>query len=75
MTTTERIELPRKPRKCPVCSHEQVARIMYGLPTFDDQLEQQLQAGAITLGGCCITDDDPSWECTNCEQKIYRKKA
>jgi hypothetical protein len=32
---------------------------MYGYPLFSEELEQKLEAGKITLGGCCISDDDP----------------
>jgi len=26
------------------------------------------------LGGCCITDDDPKWQCADCQTVIYRKR-
>lgn len=75
MTATDRMEYSRKPKTCPNCGHRQVARILYGLPRLDVRLEQQLQAGTITLGGCCVSDDDPVWECLDCGQQVHRRKS
>ena len=25
------------------------------------------------MGGCCITDRDPSWQCTDCQVEIYEE--
>ena len=63
----------RKPKKCPNCGNTKIATILYGLPAFDEQLEKGLNDGSIRLGGCCITDDDPKWECAKCGAKIYKK--
>ncbi len=71
--TTERIERARKPVKCPRCGFTPVATILYGMPRFDDELEKQMEAKKIVLGGCCIGADDPVWHCTECELEIYRK--
>jgi hypothetical protein len=35
------------------------------------ELQEKLDNGEITLGGCCISDDDPAWECTKCGECIY----
>jgi len=32
-----------------------------------------IHAGKVALGGCCISDDDPVWECADCETTIYKK--
>lgn len=63
----------RKPRKCPACGSKRLAEILYGLIIYSDQLKQDLEAGKITLGGCCISDDDPAWQCADCNEKFYRK--
>lgn len=67
-----RLYLSRKPRKCPHCGGKPMATVLYGYPAFSAELEAQLQSGTITLGGCCITDDDPKWECPHCGLKLYR---
>ena len=71
----ERIERSRKPETCPNCGHKPVAQILYGLPDFSPELDEELKAGTVSLGGCCITDDDPAWECIHCGQRIYRKNT
>ncbi|QEH38599.1 hypothetical protein OJF2_72030 [Aquisphaera giovannonii] len=57
---------PQKPHVCPRCGSRKLATILWGLPAFDDELERRLDAGEVVLGGCCVTDDDPVWECTEC---------
>lgn len=69
-----RFESSRKPRKCPACGSKRVASIMYGYPILSEELEKQLEAGEITLGGCCISSDDPKWECVDCDVQVYRKR-
>jgi len=34
---------------------------------------EEAQAGKIVLGGCEVTDDDPSWQCLDCKAKIFKK--
>ena len=67
-----RHEAPRKPEKCPACGSNRVADILYGLPDFSDELCAELDAGRTVLGGCCLTGDDPEWQCVECEAKTYR---
>lgn len=69
-----RLERLRKPLKCPQCGHRPVAEILYGEPAFDAWLEQKINEGRITLGGCCGTPDDPAWECVQCGLQVYRSK-
>jgi hypothetical protein len=69
-----RYEYSRKPRKCPACRSPNVADILYGLIALSPKLEKDLSAGRIILGGCCVTGDDPKWQCTECQTVIYRKK-
>jgi hypothetical protein len=70
---TVRYESKRKPTKCPACSSSRIAKILYGMPDFSSKLERDLGAGRIILGGCCISDDDPEWQCTDCQMVIYKK--
>lgn len=69
----ERIVVARKPRKCPFCSEGPVARVLYGLPAYSPELERQLAQRKVVLGGCCRSQWDPAWQCTNCETWIYRE--
>ena len=68
----ERFEARVKPRKCPKCGSLIVARILYGYPAYSEELQTDMKAGRIVLGGCCITLDDPAWKCKDCETEIYR---
>jgi len=67
-----RVERVRKPAKCPSCGAAPVASILYGLPVFDDDLEQAMAEGRIALGGCCQEIDAPTWVCTHCRLEIFR---
>lgn len=70
-----RVERTRKPRKCPKCKQTPLASILYGMPAFNEELKRKMDEGTITLGGCCISNDDPAWECTHCGLKIFRRQA
>ena len=65
-------EVTRKPRKCPHCGGE-VYRILYGEPECDAEEYFKRYGEHVILGGCCITDNDPDWECTDCGHQ-FRKK-
>jgi len=64
-----------KPDKCPKCGSAKVANILYGMPIFNEKLERGLESGEVTLGGCCITDDDPLWLCTACDHRWGKREA
>lgn len=68
---TGRWHCARKPRRCPACGAASVAGILYGYPMFSPELESQLAAGRVVLGGCCVTDDDPRWHCTTCGTDLW----
>ncbi len=53
-------------RVCPSCGSANVAKYLYGFVAMDDELEQQLEEGKITLGGCEITEDAPEYYCNVC---------
>lgn len=69
----KRYESADKPEKCPKCGCERIAVILYGEPAGSEKLMDDMQAGRIVLGGCCITGDDPKWQCTGGETEIYKK--
>jgi hypothetical protein len=62
----------RKPRKCPKCGASKIANILYGYPGLTDRLQKELDEGKTVLGGCCITGDDPQWECVECHTRIFK---
>lgn len=70
---TGRYEARDRPSTCPKCGSIRIARYLYGEPMFSDQLQADLDAGKIVLGGCIITGDDPKWKCMECETEIYMK--
>ncbi len=73
MMNTVRIELVKKPRKCPTCKSKPVAVVLYGLPAESDELKKKLNAGQVCLGGCVFSADAPAWICVTCGQQIYRR--
>lgn len=74
MDEDKRMERSRKPIKCPSCGKAPVARILYGMPILDEELQQNLDEGRTVIGGCCMSLDDPIWECSYCGQQIFKAK-
>ena len=60
------------PSDCPACRSPRVAGILYGLPIFTPELQQELDQGKTVLGGCCVFGDDPQWECQACGHRWGR---
>ena len=54
--------------KCVKCGSNRVAPIMYGMPFFDEELEQALKDEKIYLGGCCLSGADPKYHCFKCKK-------
>lgn len=69
-----RYESIRKLKKCPVCGSNRLAKILYGRPFFTPKLQDALDSGKIILGGCCVSGDDPKWQCADCGVKIFVKQ-
>ena len=57
-------------RKCPKCGSRRVAPILYGMPAFSEEMEQQLNEEKLFLGGCCISGIDPTYHCFQCKKDI-----
>ena len=57
---------------CPNCNSPRIAKILYGLPRFDDQLDNDIKEGRIVFGGCCITGNDPDYKCMDCNALIFK---
>jgi hypothetical protein len=63
----------KKPDNCPECGSWRFAAILYGLLAQSPELDRDLEAGRIVLGGCVVTDYDPAWQCVDCGAQIYRE--
>ena len=59
----------RKPSKCPHCGGK-VVRIIYGEPSAETI--EKVERGDIVLGGCCIYEESPDWECLDCQQQFQK---
>ena len=57
---------------CPECGAENVAVILWGMPAFTEELQQQIDAGSVYLGGCCISANSPKYHCNNCRAEFGR---
>ena len=60
------------PRSCPNCHSPRIAEILYGLPSFSEQLDKDIKEGRVVLGGCCISDNDPDYKCMDCNALIFK---
>ena len=65
----------KKPRTCLECGSKRIAKILYGMPAFSDELERDIKSGKIVLGGCVITDEDPIWQCVDCGKSYFKPNA
>ena len=61
--------------RCPRCASRGIARIMYGYPIFDDELQAQLDSREIVLGGCVLIGDDPEFRCHKCGLEFSDRPA
>jgi len=66
-------EFSKKPRLCPVCKSKRIASILYGYPAFTEELIKKMDEGKITLGGCCVSPVNPTWQCADCGAEFHRK--
>ena len=64
-----------KQRKCPECDSVKIAGILYGMPVFDEQFDQDLKAGKVVLGGCLLSDESPEWHCSECDFEWSERHA
>ena len=51
---------------CPQCGSSEVARIQWGYPALSDELEADVEAGRVVLGGCLVGPDDATHQCRAC---------
>ena len=61
--------------KCPECGGSDVAEIIYGyIGKPDEELQKKFDKNKVTLGGCCVSDDDPRWECNACGMRWGKRQ-
>ncbi len=53
---------------CPYCGSKHVASILYGMPAMTEQLQRDLKAKKVVIGGCIVTDIDPWYHCNKCRK-------
>jgi len=54
----------------PLCGSTRVARILWGLPAWSDDLQAALGAGRVALGGCVVGPLDPDRSRNACGHQI-----
>jgi len=58
---------------CPHCKSNKVAKIVYGLPMFSEDLEKELTEGKVVLGGCVVPDNPRLYACKDCGKKFGKR--
>lgn len=53
---------------CPICGSTNIASYLFGMPAYDEELEEKLANNEVVLGGCCIMPDSPAYHCNECEE-------
>lgn len=64
------LDVIRRPNRCPLCGGN-ICDILYGEPTatwYEDYLKET--GHRAVLSGCCITDNDPDYECENVDSNF-----
>ena len=69
-----RYEFSEKPERCPLCSHNRIADVQYGLPDYSENIYNKVLYGEIVIGGTTQPDDAAAWQCTKCTLNIHKKK-
>ena len=62
-----------KIKNCPNCDSPRIAKIVYGLPNYNDKMAKDISEEKIVFGGCCVTDNDPDFQCVECGALIFSK--
>lgn len=53
-------------KKCPACGSTNTVKILYGMPTHE--AFEAAERREIVLGGCCVSDTNPTRHCKDCGQ-------
>lgn len=60
---------------CPQCNSSSIAKILWGYPADMDSLKESLEKKEIVLGGCIVTENDPKYECNECNYQWNETKT
>ena len=52
--------------KCPKCGSTNIAKYLFGLLAYSEELMKKIEKKEIILGGCLIDDIDPTHHCNDC---------
>ena len=66
---SETKELDNMEPKCPKCGAP-VYKILYGEPMMNEDEYFKTYGEHVIFGGCCISDDSPSHQCSNCGKQF-----
>lgn len=55
---------------CPYCRSASVARILYGMPAYSEELEAAEANGELFFGGCCVAENGATFRCNRCKRKF-----
>lgn len=58
-------------KTCPICGGANISKILWGMPSWTPKLEKDLKSKKVVLGGCCISDCDPTYHCNDCDKGIF----
>lgn len=67
--SVKKVELTRKPSKCPICKSNDIKTFLYGMPAEDCDFSKYI------IGGCRAPIDPPTWFCCSCSTEFYRKNT
>lgn len=62
-----------RPKYCPNCGKKTIAEIIWGMP-FSADMEME-KTGKVIIGGCIVSDNDPTWRCRSCDFDLYDKES
>ncbi|MEJ2407620.1 MAG: hypothetical protein P8171_25840 [Candidatus Thiodiazotropha sp.] len=70
-----RYDMAKQKYICPKCGKRTGADILYGDPAWE-RVKDDVKAGYLVIGGCCVHPDNPDRECTKCgrQWRIKRRK-
>jgi hypothetical protein len=62
--------LDPSPPACPACGSPAIAKVLYGMPAWSPELEADLAAGRVVLGGCIVEPGAPRFTCVSCGEGL-----
>jgi hypothetical protein len=57
---------------CPNCNSTDIGKVVYGMPSYEFAMSDDVQSGKIVLGGCCIEVGAPTYKCNICDAYIFK---